>query len=641
MPTKETPGHRLFCSLFALLVTTLLLGAGSALAGEQADASLKSFAPPPADITLQRSEEAPRLGNTRVEVRLDGEGVERLARETGRTDFMLLGPERRGTVLRDDGVFPDTKKADQVFTGFAHFDLGELKKRGERDAARAEKRPIKLTMKDRQIVDAVQTRPFSFSAFEAGKPVALGPPVGTLLTTTPGFTTAFQDKVLMITDPGVVGDPTRTIDPCSPPPSGSPLPAWSFGRLMTDMANPGLTGINPSQFVEDWLNHWLVNQTINTFGVSARPLMNNLLADWHAASPGPDLDLTKAPMRLIAIVNRTDLRETTTGGGGYLGSSGTNFLNAGEGRFVFAVVDPFGGGCQETPFTVILEYGVPLSSCPAVKQWALDWSALDSLILGSPAYNNALQNLTDVFAAPNAAPSKPNGSAINQVRTNENELNPLWELREFRLLDPTPSLLSQTTVAETPDDVFRPSNEVNTYISPGGNPRPMPLNHPVTGNPFLGGASENPFPPSGTFWDGIPSMPGPASGRHDFSFNTCNGCHGGETDTFFVHINPAPNGVLSFLPLLSDFLIGANVTDPVDGTVRFFDDLDRREDDLAVVAGMICSLVVPIHHELVAFELQNTGVLPPNPFGENDLATAAPNDLGLDEIFSTPVQQSH
>ena len=85
---------------------------------------------------------------------------------------------------------------------------------------------------------------------------------------------------------------------------------------MTDMANPGLTGTDPRVFVEDWLSHWLVSQNINTFNVPARTAMQNIIDDWRAASGGGLLDLGIAPFRLIAIVPRVDLRNTTTGGGG-------------------------------------------------------------------------------------------------------------------------------------------------------------------------------------------------------------------------------------------------------------------------------------------------------------------------------------
>lgn len=624
---------------FSVLVASaaiLLPASGIAASGSLTQSQfLPSFDVDPASISIQKFDAKPELGNTLVMVTLDKEERARLGKETGRTDFLLLGPNERPVVLRDDGAFPDLVKGDSVFTTLALLGKRELDGRTQNDAsATSRSAGTNLEFSSRGLEGTRSVEAFDSGSFEAGNAVTLGPPVVSLGSSTPGFTTAFQDNVLMITHPNVVGDPTRTIDPCSPPPpSLGPLPAWSFGRLMSDMANQPLTGIDPRVFVEDWLDHWLANQTINTFNVAQRLAMQNIIDDWRNASGTKLLDLRLSPFELIAIVPRIDLRQTTTGGGGYGGSSGTNFLNAGEGRFVFALRDAFSPGCGETPFTVILEYGVPLDSCKAVRGWAQDWSALDTMVIGSPLYNSALQSLTDVFAAAGADPSKPNDSAINQVRTNENELNPLWELREFRLLSKTASMLSQTTVAETPDQGFAPSNSINTFIG-AGSPSPMPLNHPVSGIPFLGGAAETPFPPSGFFWDGVPSMPGPTSGRHGLSLNTCNGCHGGETDTFFVHINPAPTGVLSFLPLLSDFLVGANVTDPVDGTVRFFDDLDRRETDIGSVAGMSCfSIVASSPHHLLEF-VERNGVLPDDVLDGDTLSSGRVNDLSFDHLHT-------
>ncbi len=599
------------------LVAALPLSAASE--EPQSEAALIPFEPRPASLMIQINKEAPELGNTLLTVKLDDNELERLASETGRVDFFVLGARETMTALRDDGVFPDASKGDALFSGLVFTDSRDLDIRAAADAeAVAKSQGRNLVFANRALVGQVQVSPFKNRRFQLGSLVALPPAASSLGSPTPGFANAFQKNVLMITHPGVVTDPTRTLNPCSPPALGSPLPAWSFGRLMTDMANQGLTGIDPRVFVEDWLDHWLVPQTVNTFNVPARTAMQNIIDDWRAASGGGLLDLGISPFRLMAIVPRVDLRTTTTGGGGYSGASGTNFLDAGEGRFVFGVVDPFNGGCQEMPFTVILEYGVPLSSCTAVKQWAQDWSALDTMVIGGAAYNNHLQNLTDVFAAAGADPPKPNENSINQIRSNENELNPTWELREFQLVDPTPSMLSQTTVANTPDFSFNNGPLINSYIGPGGNPNPMPLNHPVAGFlPFRAGSALLPGGP-GTFWDGNPSMPGPASQRHELSLNTCNGCHARETDTFFVHINPAPTSSLSFVPLLSDFLIGTNVinpgpsntVDPVDGTVRFFDDLDRRETDINTVAGMSCFSLHALDFAKVSEELRIFGVLP-------------------------------
>lgn len=607
------------CQFLAGFLPALLV----AVAVTPVDAqNLVPFEPKPETITLQKTEPSP-LGNAVVDVHLSGEEIGRLGSETGRTDFFVLGAGNAVTVLRDDGMAPDRHAADGTFSAWLQVDDLQLEERAERDQIlMAQGGNHTFVFENRALVGTQPVTPFDFAAFSQGLTVPLTPPPASLASPTPGGTNAFQDNVLMITHPGVINDPGRTIDPCSP--SGTlPLPAWSFGRLMTDIANPSLTSINPSVFVEDWLDHWLVPQMINSFNVPARTAMQNLIDDWRVASGGGLLDLTIAPFKLIAIAPRVDLRETTTGGGGYGGgASGTNFLNAGEGRFIFAVVDPFNGGCQERPWTVILEYGVPLNSCNAVKQWAQDWSALDTMLPGSAIYNSALQALTDVFAAPGADSSKPNHSAINQIRTNENALNPLWELREFRLVDPTPSMLSQTTVADTPDISFNNTSTVNAIL--GG----------ASMAPLLGGAADVPTP--SFFWDGNPSAPGVP--RHEFSLGTCNGCHGGESDTFFVHVNPAPT-LLSFVPMLSDFLTGTdvidptpppitsfpppNTVDPVDGTQRFFDDLDRRETDINNVASMVCSSLVGVHVPHVLSALQFHGVLPEDLFLENTLQNAS------------------
>src|SRR5207249_721271 len=110
------------------------------------------------------------------------------------------------------------------------------------------------------------------------------------------------------------------------------------------------------------------------------------------------------------------------------------------------------------PFTVIFEYGIQAKSCDGIKAWAQRWHALGSIPFGEN-YNVALQSITDTFTRIGANPNKPNGSAINQVRTDEIALVRVlglpWELREFALL-PTPTdsagpvPLSETTVKQTP-----------------------------------------------------------------------------------------------------------------------------------------------------------------------------------------------
>lgn len=59
-----------------------------------------------------------------------------------------------------------------------------------------------------------------------------------------------------------------------------------------------------------------------------------------------------------------------------------------------------------------------------------------------------------------------------------------------------------------------------------------------------------------------------------FALQTCNGCHTDETGTFFLHVAPRAKGEASFL---SAFLTGTVVFDPVTGTPRAFNDLERRQ----------------------------------------------------------------
>ncbi len=150
-------------------------------------------------------------------------------------------------------------------------------------------------------------------------------------------------KSLVITHLDVVEDDDRTFNPCTG--AGTPMGPWTFGHLMTQMANQPVTGIHPSTFVLNWLNKWMGNQTVNGWTVAEREKIQTLVIDpWVAASGGPHrpLNLSIAPFKLLAIVNRVDLRNNTTYGGG----------DAGEGRFVFGVIDRTSeGGIDPYPGT--------------------------------------------------------------------------------------------------------------------------------------------------------------------------------------------------------------------------------------------------------------------------------------------------
>jgi hypothetical protein len=363
---------------------------------------------------------------------------------------------------------------------------------------------------------------------------------------------AYITRELMITDLSVVEDPIRTTwtgDPTDPRTG-----AFTFATLMQNLAP---TPDQASALVQQLVNTWLTDQQVGGFTVPARPSIQQLVIDpWPKLADG-SLDLTKAPLRLNAIVNRMDVRNIDQG-------------KAGEGRFVFSVLDPNGFPLQ---FTLIVEYALPATTDADVQNWANAWHALSSNPFPSEQYNAALQTLTTKFAGRNANPSGINGSALAQLRTNEIALSFQWELREFHL-SPTTGLLQEAGDALTPDlslDFTQPVADFVNQNQAAILTQIFDVPPTFEGQPFQAGSSINPI----TFW----SAPGIADNdaRQLFSLNTCNGCHGAETGTTFLHIAPRFPGQQS---VLSGFLTGITVQDPVSGVPRTFGDLVARQKDL-------------------------------------------------------------
>lgn len=608
---------------------------------------LRSFVPRPDAVFLQKSGVNPALGDTLVILQLNDEEVSRLQKATQRTDLLAIGADGQQVVFRDDGQEGDPVAGDFEFTAISEVDSQEVAERAEADQTSAnlgETRSVPV-FENRALVGETSTGTFDAAAFEAGERVQLS--VGASISSPDGAaliadgdlqslgaaavvpgTNQFQDRVLMIRDPLVVHDPLRTFDVCTN--TGTPMGVWTFGHLMTEMANQTASGISPSTFVENWLNHWLANQNINNFTVPNRAAaMQALINDWRNASGGGPLDLSIAPFRLLAITPRVDLRTTVGGSGGY-GSTGAGaFLDAGEARFTFGVVLPqnyvqsrplmsIGAGvipnnCLATLFSVIFEYRVPKCECRDVRAWARAWRRLNNFVPGSATYNGLLERLTRTFTDRNRNPARPNRSAIGQVRSNEIALQIPWEIREFQLRMMPFSFLLETTTADSPDDSFNvrpgfpaPPPDFGNFVIDvfnGVTGPSVPLLYPLgSGNNFLGAHPRTPNPGT-TFWSAaiFPTCAAPDQTRHLTSFGTCNGCHARETNTVFQHIvsnapPPAP---------ISQFLTGTvpPVADPVDGvcgpnppfpTMREFDDLARREIDINVVAKMICARFRPV-----------------------------------------------
>lgn len=389
------------------------------------------------------------------------------------------------------------------------------------------------------------------------------------------------ERSLLIRDPLVVQDPTRTRASCG----GTSMGKWSFGYLMEQMANTPSTGVTGSELARTWLESWASDQTVNGWTVASRAKVNvKLLDPWTTASGGSGmpLDLAAAPFRLLAIVNRVDLRGHSAYGSG----------DAGELRFIFTAM---GTDCHPIfRFNVIFEFGVPKRGCFNVKAWAQQWKNLDSLPIGSPAYNAALEALTEQIVVANANPLKANGSALNQLRTNENAFDTTgdgldWELREFQL-NPISHQLHTVTVKQTPQSPIMWSTHVGGYVNANAaaitaGTHVVPLLFPGA-SPFRGGASKYVL---GSFWDARVAPPiANREARHRFSLATCNGCHTGETHTEFVHVVPASFGVEAGL---SQFMTGGNVPDTADHLpVRYFNELERRATDLEGLIARPCFL---------------------------------------------------
>ena len=361
-------------------------------------------------------------------------------------------------------------------------------------------------------------------------------------------------KLFVFTDLSIVEDPVRTT--CSGP-KPADCGVWTFAKMMSSLAGTSNYS-RVSIITEFFLRSWIKDQEINTFTIQKRDqILPMVIQSWKDNSgTSGKLDFSKAPFRLLSIVNRMDLRKKDKDG---------NYNSAGEGRFVFGVVD---GDGNALPFTIIFEYNLAASECEHVKSWAMAWGKLHSMEFDDHTseieggFNEQLELITRHFTSIGIAKNRPNGSAINQVRTNEIALDSPWELREFTLqcppslspVDTSPlcknALLRPTTVKQTPDASLANSELLSDFINrneaailDGTYNVPEKFN----GEPLLGGSAPTP-----TSWT-PPGINNPVA-RDIFALNTCNGCHGNETSTSFLHIETRPTGSESGLSTWLDTL---------------------------------------------------------------------------------------
>lgn len=433
------------------------------------------------------------------------------------------------------------------------------------------------------------------------------------------------DRELIITELAVIEDPILTNPDCGP------LGVWSFKYLIEQMAGDR----DPGSFALSLFTHGDSNQ-INGFSVPNRPaVIEKIITPWRARS-GEQLDLASAPVKLLAIVNRIDLRHVTD----------NDVAHAGEGRFVFGVVDETGkplapiGGTAVGGMTIILEYSLPAKSTTDLMRWAADWHELGRYRPGTWDYNCRLAMLTKRFTDRGRGKGRPNDSALNQIRTNEIALANPWELREW-VIDEQSGLLKAQQVAETPDFLTMNNTADLTELLTAN------ADKILSGQFSLSSQLEAGSAPAGPFFDLRPSLPietfdrnltaaeatvaagamnddflnsllpfylsgpkvNPIPGtdivanvpwqtptaidsevRHRFALNTCSGCHRDETGVSFLHIgfpessrdrDVMSNG-LGAPAFLSSFLTGSDsVPDPIDAkVVHSFNDLARRQVDL-------------------------------------------------------------
>ena len=483
------------------------------------------------------------------------------------------------TTLRDDGKEGDRTSGDRVYSAIVALDIAAMR-RNQARVAQLEGRFGKLVMpvyRGRQRVGRVALSNDFFAPLVTGTDVVLDKW---------GFAQAITEQnSLVIRDVSVVEDPARTYDPCNN--SGTSMGKWTFGFLMSQIANKNTTGLDPAEFVRQWIELSRTDQTVNGWDVPAFPLNWNAILDaWPKLGNG-SLDLAKAPFKLLAIVNRVDLRHNVIYGGS----------NGGEARFVFG----FKRCSPQSPIpqvTVILEYGIQAKGCSSIKAWAQQWQALGNLALGSAAYLAALETITDQFSVAGAAPTKPNQSALNQLRTNGGAVPQDWEMREFRLSSRRlgGSYFALSTVKQTPDSrvvsfSYPFPDDITNYVN-DETPAILADQHVVpnsyAGRPFLGGVADAQPPPSG--WN-LPNVIN-REARHKFALQTCNGCHLLETGTTdFFHIRPPVSG--SGTAQLSGFMTGIDVVDPFDASpTRHFDELERRAVDLDALANSACIFFV-------------------------------------------------
>jgi hypothetical protein len=364
-------------------------------------------------------------------------------------------------------------------------------------------------------------------------PVAAGAPSQTILPPSEAFvplpppaTPIDRGRELLVTDPAVLSGPRSD--------NANARAPWSFRHAMESLA--AASSVDAATFVSGWLATWQASSTAASEGslpLGARAnVQQDLVCPWLRLTPenGCDetcaqcasakLDLSRAPFRLLAIVNRLDLAETTDG----------CKPEASEARLLFVALRP--GTTTPLSFNAIFEYVVDGTAACSPGSW----HALAALP-GDAEYAAALETLTRTFT---------DSARLGQLRTSENLAGTSWELRQFAHVR---GKLVPTALTNTVTDALDGTTELATHL----------ITHQsaiFAGDnavPSTDATAFSTMPKADFRWSSATADP---STLHLFGLSTCNGCHAGERgDTSvlpFSHVGVDASGATIVSRFLSD-----------------------------------------------------------------------------------------
>jgi len=333
---------------------------------------------------------------------------------------------------------------------------------------------------------------------------------------------------------------------------------WTFAHLIS---NVGPAELTPSDFVDAFFQAWMdatfssqtdflnIDGAANPSAAAAAGRTNAIRAyyeTWPRFGSGK-LDLTRAPLRLLGIMNRLDIQ----------GADADEV----QGRFVFNMISPDG---HPVHGFLIMEYSLPQfgpnGEPQTVEWWANEWHKLSSMPLGSREYLQHLESVTRRFSDRGVMPERPNGSALIQFRISEQlsdgmrtdkqiQVEPVWEYRAFGL-DPDTGLLKVNRLNRTPHFDY------NTYHSdeaPFGRDIETLIAFLTANKAALLDSSYDSWftqtdielatsAPAGIFSDWLENEPTPEGFTDEewtqmtvkfFGGRTCNGCHTARFDPFY------------------------------------------------------------------------------------------------------------